>query len=402
MSIDSDTRSWNRLFSARVAPDDADGISSFIGQAHQQDTINFTGGFPHPATFPVAELRELFDKVLSDPTALQYAPTAGLPGLMDWFGQWLGRHDARRPGAGELAVTSGGMEGLTLVNRCLVDPGDLVLVEGPTFLGAVLAIRHAQARMAAVPMDEEGLDITALEDLLTRHGSPPVKYVYVIPDHQNPTGRSLSTPRRHALVELARRHGVLIVEDVAYRELGFGEERRPTLWAIGPDVVLQLGTFAKTFLPGLRLGWVAGPAPLVTEVVRAKQFTDQCASPLGQRLLEDYGRSGGYDRGIAAARTFYRHRRDLMLGALDAHLPPEVRFTRPDGGFFSWLTAPAGTDVESIRPHALDAGVDFLPGRVFYPGGDGGNELRLAYSSVPEDKIAEGVRRLGKVLGASR
>jgi 2-aminoadipate transaminase len=397
VSHDVGTRSWQQLFSAKCAPGGGE-ISSFMGDADRADLIAFTGGFPDPQTFPVADLRDLVDAVLADPVAMQYGPTGGLPGLRDWFAQWLGRHDGRRPAEDELMITSGGMEGLTLLNQCLLDPGDRALVEGPTFLGSILSIRHARGQVEAVPTDEDGLDVAALERMLERPGSRPVKFVYVIPDYQNPTGRSLSTERRHALVELARRHGVLVVEDVAYRELGFDDERRPSLRAIGPDVVVQLGTFAKTFFPGMRLGWIAGPAPLVTQVVRAKQYTDQCAAAFGQRLLEDYGRSGAFDRGIAASRAFYRRRSEIMLAALDAYLPPGVRFTRPAGGFFTWLTAPPSVDTGALLRQAAAEGVNYLPGSVFYADGQGANELRLAYSKVPDDTIGEGVRRLAKVL----
>lgn len=397
VSVDSAIR-----FSASIRPDAEDEISSFIGQAGPQDLITFTGGFPDPATFPVAELTELSAQVLTDPAALQYAPTAGLPGLRDWLSQWLGRHDGRRPDEPELLITSGGMEGLALLNHCLLDPGDPVVVEGPTFMGAILAARHSLGRVEAVGTDEDGVDVDALAALLDRPGPRP-KYVYVIADHQNPTGRSLSTERRHALVALARRHGVLVVEDVAYRELGFGAERRPSLYAIGPDVVVQLGTFAKTFNPGCRLGWIAGPPALVAQLVRAKQYTDQCAGAFGQRLLEEYGRSGGYDRGIVAARTFYRRRGETIAAALDTHLPPGAGFTRPGGGFFTWVTVPPGVEVADLVAPAAAEGVAFLPGRIFYPDGRGADQLRLAYSKVADDAITEGVRRLSRILsGAAR
>jgi 2-aminoadipate transaminase len=249
-------------------------------------------------------------------------------------------------------------------------------------------------------VDGDGFDVDAFGVMLSRPGAQRPKFVYVIPDYQNPTGRSLSVERRYALVALARRYGVLIVEDVAYRELGFDGVRRPSLRSLGPDVVAQIGTFAKTFTPGVRMGWVAGPATLVTHLVRAKQYTDQCVSALGQRLLEDYGRTGGFDRGIATSRAFYQRRCAAMVTALEARLPAGAQFTRPGGGFFTWVTAPESVNVTALQPEARRAGVVFMPGPMFCPDGRGAHELRLAYSKVPEAQIAEGVERLGRILGA--
>jgi 2-aminoadipate transaminase len=377
-------------------------ISSFIGHAGDQDVITFSGGFPAPETFPKTALLELFPRVVNDPAALQYAPTAGLPGFRDWFAGWLEEHDGQRPADGELLMTSGGMEGLALLSHCLLDPGDLVVAEGPTFMGALLAIRHVQCQVEAVPLDKDGFDVAAMERLLRRPGGQRPKFVYLIPDYQNPTGHSLSVERRHALVALARRYGFLIVEDVAYREIGFDGVRRPSLRSLAPDVVIQLGTFAKTFSPGIRMGWITAPAALTTHLVRAKQYTDQCVSALGQRLLEEYGRSGDFDRGIAASREFYQKRCAAIVDALTEYLPPEVTFTRPGGGFFTWLTAPEPVDVAALQPAARRARVVFMAGHTFYPDGRGANQLRLAYSKVPPEQIAVGVRRLGEILTQNR
>ncbi|WP_370949507.1 PLP-dependent aminotransferase family protein [Amycolatopsis sp. cg5] len=387
---------WQHLFARSVASGAGNEITAILSQAGDERIIAFSGGYPHPDTFPRAALERSFSRVVADPAALQYAPTAGLPGLRDWFTGWLGEHDGLRPADDEFIVTSGGMEGLKLLTGCLLDPGDRVLVEGPTFMGAIMAIKSAMGVIEAVPMDSGGLDVDALERVLSSTGK--VKFLYVIPDYQNPMGVSLSVERRHALIALARRHGLLIIEDVAYRELGYDGDRRPSLRTLGPDVVAQLGTFSKTFSPGLRMGWISAPAPLIAALSGAKQFTDQCTGALGQLLLEDYGRSGGFDDGIAASRAFYRHRREAMLSALDAHLPKWVRFTRPEGGFFSWLSVPDSIDTLTLAERALADGITFVPGGIFYPGGRGSHELRLAFSKVPVEKIDEGICLLGKVL----
>ncbi|GAA1344790.1 aminotransferase-like domain-containing protein [Saccharothrix algeriensis] len=391
---------WQEVFARHVAGDTGDEITAILKQAGGDGTIAFSGGFPHPRTFPRAALEEGMRHALEQPAGLQYGPTAGLPGLRDWFAGWLERHDGARPAEEELIVTSGGMEGLGLVVKSLLDPGDRVLVEGPTFMGALVAFQRSLARVEAVPVDADGLDVDALAALLAGPGPRP-KLLYTIPDYQNPTGVSLSTPRRRALVELARRHGLLLVEDVAYRELGFDGERRPSLWSLAPEVVAQVGTFSKTFTPGMRLGWVAAPAPLVEQLVRAKQNTDQCTSGLAQLLLEGYGRSGRFDAGIAASRSFYAARNALMTGALAEHLPADVAFTRATGGFFSWLTAPDHVDQGVFRERAREAGVTYVPGTAFYPDRRGGHELRLSYSRVDDDLITEGVRRLAAAYTAA-
>ncbi|MEU6487795.1 PLP-dependent aminotransferase family protein [Streptomyces sp. NPDC046887] len=398
MSAEPGAAPWDRLFARHVASDTGDQITAILDQSGATDAIALSGGFPHPDTFPARALAESQARVLAQPAALQYGPTRGLPGLRDWFTDWLGRAEGRAPTEDELLITSGGMEGLGLVTRSLLDPGDRVVVEGPTFFGALVGFQRQLARVETVPVDQDGLDTDALAELLRRGSEPPPKLLYVIPDYQNPSGLSLSPERRHALVELARRYGILIVEDVAYRELGFDGERHPSLWALAPDVVAQVGTFAKTFTPGIRLGWVAAPARLVAQLARAKQNTDQCTGALGQLLLEEYGRSGGFDRGIAASRDFYRRRRDLMTAALDAHLPAGVDRTHPHGGFFSWLTLPGQVDTMALQQRALAAKVSYVPGRAFYAGEHGGNCLRLAFSRVPEERITEGVRNLAGVI----
>ena len=401
MSIDLGSRLWKEMFARYVQSDNGDEITAILNEAGNERAITFSGGYPHPATFPQAALAESFARVLADPAALQYGPSAGLPGLRDWLSVWLGHHEGRCPAGDELIITSGGMEGLGLITRCMLDVGDRVLVEAPTFMGALAGFRRARSGVEAVPVDGDGLDVDALRRAILRSGQNPPKLLYVIPDYQNPTGVSMSVERRHALVALARRHGMLIVEDVAYRELGFGGERCPSLWTLAPDVVAQLGTFSKTFTPGMRIGWIAAPSPLVAQLARAKQNTDQCASALGQLLLEDYGRSGQFDRGMAASREFYRKRCQIMMAALGACLPGHVTFTRPRGGFFSWLTVPGSVDTVGLQGRALAEGVTYVPGKAFYPDGRGTNELRLAFSRVDEEKIHEGVRRLGAILAGA-
>ena len=209
---------------------------------------------------------------------------------------------------------------------------------------------------------------------------------------------TLSAERRDALVELARRHGFLVVEDVAYRELSFVDDRPPTLWTLAPDVVVQIGTFSKTFFPGVRLGWAVGPADVVAKLVWAKQNTDQCAGALGQRLLEEYGRRGLLDDQLERARALYRGRRDALLAALERELGGLASWTRPGGGFFSWVELPRFAEAVPLAAEALEAGVAIVPGAPFFPGGGGERHVRLSYSGVDESEIAEGIRRVAELV----
>src|SRR3954449_10272183 len=256
------THSWEALLAERTRVGGGDGVLAVLRLLGTPDLISFAGGFPDPLTFPAERVAELAQSL--DASAFQYAPTRGLAGTLDAVAGRLESLQGRRPGDDELMITSGGIEGLELVCKTFLDAGDLVLVEAPTYLGAIMAFRGYEARLEGVPMDEDGLQVDALESLL--EGGLRPKLLYTIPDHQNPAGVSLSTDRREALVELARRYGFLIVEDVAYRELYFGDDALPSLWSSGPDVVVQAGTTSKTFAPGVRLGWAAGPAEIVEKL----------------------------------------------------------------------------------------------------------------------------------------
>jgi len=222
--------------------------------------------------------------------------------------------------------------------------------------------------------------------------------VYTIPDHQNPAGVSLAAERRSLLVDLARRYGFLIVEDVAYRELSFSGESLPSLWSTAPDLVVQIGTTSKTFFPGVRLGWAVGPASIAARLVSAKQNTDQCAGALGQRLFEESVRRGWIDAQLELSRALYRRKGERMLAALERGMPEGARWTRADGGFFSWLTLPDGSDAVELARLAVERGVGVVPGTLFFPDDRGGDTLRLSFSMVDEAQIDEGIERLASLL----
>src|SRR3954451_4020227 len=375
-------------FAERTRAGSGDGITAILGLLANPDLISFAGGFPDPRTFPADRVASLIGEL--DSSAFQYAPTQGLAGTRDAIASRL----ERRPEDSELLVTSGGIEALELVSKSFLDRGDAVVVEAPTYLGAIMAFRSFEADVHAVPLDGDGLEVDALATLL--EGGLRPKLLYTIPDHQNPAGLTLSLERRRALVELARRYGFLIVEDVAYRELGFDGSAPESLWSMAPDVVVQAGTTSKTFFPGVRLGWAAGPPEVVAQLVSAKQNTDQCSGALGQRLFEEYVRRGWIDEQLAASRALYAEKCTLLLDALAASMPETVHWTTPRGGFFSWLTLPC--DATELAKRAADAGVAVVPGALFYPDGRGGSNLRLSFSMVDRPLIATGIERLAAVV----
>jgi 2-aminoadipate transaminase len=386
------------LFAARTRGDVGEGIASVLALLGMPNVISFAGGFPDPETFPRERTASLLHEfaVAGEASAFQYAPTRGLAGPLDALAGRLEMLQGRRPAEGELSITSGAIEALELVGKSFLDPGDLVVVEGPTYLGAIQAFRSFEAELVAIPLDAHGLEVDELERRLA--GGLRPKLVYTIPDHQNPAGVSLAPERRDPLVELARRYGFLIVEDVAYRELGFSPDAPRSLWSLGPDVVVQAGTTSKTFFPGVRLGWAVGPADVSAQLVAAKQNTDQCAGALGQRLFEESHRRGWIDEQLVRSRSLYRRKCERLLAALERWLPEDARWTSPQGGFFSWLTLPGGTDSTELARRAVEQGVGIVPGSLFFPDGRGGDTVRLSFSLVDEAQIDDGIERLGSLF----
>jgi 2-aminoadipate transaminase len=398
MAVTPETRSWNELFAARTRGDVGEGIAAILAFLGVPDLISFAGGFPDPLTFPRERASALLAEfaAAAEASAFQYAPTRGLAGPLDALAGRLEALQGQRPAEDELLITSGAIEGLELVGKTFLDRGDLVAVEGPTYLGAIMAFRSFEAEVVALAMDDHGLQVDELERSLGEGLRP--KLLYTIPDHQNPAGVSLSTERRALLVELARLHGFTIVEDVAYRELGFEDDAPPSLWSLAPDVVVQVGTTSKTFFPGVRLGWAVCPAEVSAQLVAAKQNTDQCAGALGQRLFEEYVRRGWIDDQLVQSRALYRRKCERTLVALERSMPQEVQWTRPQGGFFTWLTLPEGADAGDLARRAVERGVGIVPGSLFFPDGRGGDHVRLSFSLVDEALIDTGIERLASLL----
>jgi 2-aminoadipate transaminase len=389
---------WSARLARRAQALGGGEITAILALAGATDVITFSGGFPDPQTFPRDILAGIAAKLIAQDAAvaLQYSATEGLAGLRDYVAGRLEFREGAAPGPGELMITSGGIDCMELLAKTYIDPGDVVAVEAPTYLGAIMAFRGYEADVRGVAMDDDGMRVDLLGDLLA--GGLRPKIIYTIPDYQNPTGLSMNAERRHELVRLARRYGFLILEDVAYRDLGFGSAPPPSLWSLAPDAVLQAGTFSKIFFPGVRLGWAAGPAEIISRLIVAKQNSDQCSGALGQRMLEEYGRAGHLDRQIVSSRALYARRAGLMADALAAHMPEGSTWTRPRGGFYVWLTAPDGVDTVALSAAARARKVAYVPGRPFYPAETGAAQIRLAYSRVADHLIDEGIRRIGEVL----
>jgi 2-aminoadipate transaminase len=390
-----------RRYAARMAGVRSSAMRDLMAVTERPGMISLAGGFPWTAAFPPSLLVELTERVAREgcAEALQYGPTEGLADLRE-------RLAARMRAAGtptepaDLLITSGGQQALDLLARVLLDPGDRVICEGPTYPGAVPVLMAAQADVIHVPVDRDGIEPAGLADALERceRDGRPAKLIYVIPTFQNPSGASLSLERRAAVLELAVRHDVLVIEDDPYSALRFEGDPLPTLRSMDPDGrVVYVGTLSKVLSPGLRIGYVAADHAILAKLNLCKQAADLCSSTLSQRLacvfLDD-------PRSLAlldAQRDTYRARRDALAGALVTELPPGSSWTTPQGGLFLWATLPRGLDSDDLLVRALSRQVAFVPGRAAFLDGQGARALRLNFSAVDEDTLREGARRLGAV-----
>jgi DNA-binding transcriptional MocR family regulator len=370
--------------------------------AERADLISLAGGFPDEGAFPLAEVGDLIARLIAREGGriFQYGPTEGLSGLRARVAAEMGRLGiSARPE--DVLLTSGSQQALDLVGRVFLDPGDVVLVESPGYVGGLSAFAAYEARLVGVEMDREGIvpeDLAQKLRRLRREGAR-VKLLYTVPTFQNPTGACLPPDRRAALLDLAAEHRLLIVEDDPYRELSFGAPPPPPLAAAGPERVLYLGSFSKVFLPGLRVGWVTGPAPLLAHLSLAKQPADLCSSIFGQKLVEAYLGEGLLASRTAALREEYRARRDAFHGALRAEGLP-LQWERPEGGFFLWVTLPEGGEARRLLEAAREEGVAFVAGDAFCVDGGGRRSFRLAYSQTSPALLGEAAARLGRAVRA--
>ncbi len=375
------------------------------------DVISLAGGLPDTSTFPPELFAKLMTTVAVDSTAraLQYGPTEGMAGTVEAIRQVMAA-EGTDVDAEDVIVTTGGQQVIDLVCKALLDPGDVVVAEAPTYPGAVPSFGAYEAEVVQIEMDADGMPIDELEatlDRLEAQGRRP-KFIYTIPNFQNPGGVTMSLPRRRRLVQVARDRELLVLEDNPYGLLRYEGEALPTLYSLdassaqrggASDFVIYLGTFSKILSPGLRLGWAVAPGPVLTKLNLGKQGADLCSSPMTQLFVGAYFAQCDWRDYVHTLRDVYRARRDAMLEALAAHFPPEARWTEPEGGMFIWATLPDYIDTTDLLAKALRTeSVAFVPGRAAFLDGRGGSSMRLNFSGVDEGSIREGIRRIGKVI----
>ncbi|MEZ5318327.1 MAG: PLP-dependent aminotransferase family protein [Vicinamibacterales bacterium] len=386
-------------FASRMREVKASDIRELLKITERPDVISMAGGLPAPELFPIEELRALADEVLRDEghRVLQYAPTEGNAALRERIASLLRARQGIESTADAVLVTNGSQQGLDLTGKVFLDPGDVVLCESPTYVGAISALRVFQPRFVEVETDDEGMLPEALDRALTTEAR--VKIIYVVPDFQNPSGRCWSLERRHRLLELASRHGIVVIEDAPYAELRYSGEPVPAIKSMDADGrVVYLGTFSKTFCPGLRIGWLTARRDLYDKYVLVKQGADLHSSGFSQRLISRFYDRYDFGERVERLRAAYRPRRDAMSAAIESEMPEGVRATQPEGGLFLWAELPADVSARDVLPRAIERNVAFVPGGSFFPNGGRENTMRLNFSNQTEARIAEGVRRLAAAL----
>jgi 2-aminoadipate transaminase len=368
----------------------------------RSDVISLAGGLPDTSTFPPASFAAQMTRIAQESSAeaLQYGPTEGFEETKDCIRQVMAA-EGMQPDTEDIIVTTGGQQAIDLVAKTLLDPGDVVICEAPTYPGAIPVFCSYQADIVQVETDDEGMrvdELPALLDRLSKEGRRP-KFVYSVPSFQNPAGVTLSVARRRALVELARERELLIVEDNPYGMLRYEGEPVPPLYQLdGGDYVIYLGTFSKILSPGIRIGWAVAPPPVLEKIGLGKQATDLCTSTLTQYFVREFFAEGRWFEYVENLIEIYRQRRDAMLEALERYFPPEAEWTNPEGGLFVWATLPSYIDTSDLLAKALRENVAFVPGQAAYVDGRGASSMRLNFSSSDADVIREGVRRIGKVV----
>ncbi len=394
-------------FAARTARMKRNAVRELLKVTANPRIISFAGGLPAPELFPLDEIADAFAQVMSrhGAHAFQYRETEGIAELRDWIAA-----AATRPGfrvqRQHVAIVSGAQQALDLLGRILIDPGDAIAVENPTYLALLSAWRVYDARFQAVPSDADGPQVDQLESILP----PATKLFYLTPNFQNPQGTTLSASRRNTLVRFAQQRGIALIEDDPYGTLRYEGNPSQSLLELdaisghsvrgddGPGNVIQVGTFSKVLVPGLRVGWVIAAEPVIEKLVLAKQSADLHTSSLGQHLVAELLQRGALDRQIPKLCAAYRLRRDAMLAALEKYLPAEARWTRPAGGMFLLASLPADMNAQALLAESLRHDVAFVPGEEFHLDGQGKHTIRLNFSNAQPELIEEGIRRLGEAM----
>src|ERR687897_3527972 len=397
-----DLERYAGLFARRTQGMKSSAMRDLMAITARPEVITLAGGLPDTSCFPAEDVAALMARVAADASAraLQYGPTDGMDDLKACITEVMAA-EGMDVGTDELLVTTGGQQVIDLVCKTLIDPGDVIVAEGPTYPGAVPTFGAYEADVVQIEMDVDGMRVDLLEDTLDRleHEGRTPKFIYTVPTFQNPAGVTMALERRRRLVRIAAERELLVLEDNPYGLLRYEGDPLPPLYALdGGEYVIYLGTFSKILSPGLRLGWTAAPRPVLEKLNLGKQGADLCSSTFGQFFVIEYFAQRNWQDLLGALRELYRRRRDTLFDALAEHLPPETAWTRPAGGMFIWATLPDYIDTSDLLARALREHVAFVPGRAAYLDGRGGSEMRLNFSGVTEDDLREGVRRIGRVV----
>jgi 2-aminoadipate transaminase len=402
MTTSRDIERYAGLFASRTKVMKSSAMRDLMAVTARPEVISLAGGLPDTSTFPPDTFAAVAQRIAAESCAkaLQYGPTEGLDETKACIAQVMAAEDMR-VAPEDMIVTTGGQQVIDLVTKTLIDPGDVVIAEGPTYPGAVPVFSAYQADVVQVDMDADGMRVDLLEetlDRLEREGRRP-KFIYTVPSFQNPAGVTMSQPRRRRLVEVAHERELLVLEDNPYGLLRYeGDPPPPLLSLDGGVYVMYLGTFSKILSPGIRLGWVVAPPPVLEKINLGKQAADLCTSTLSQLMVQAYFEESRWRDYVESLTEVYRARRDTMLDALADHFPRQAEWTRPAGGLFIWVTLPDFIDTTDLLARALRDNVAFVPGEAAFLDGRGRNAMRLNFSGSDEDAIREGIRRIGEVV----
>ena len=386
------------LYSERINQAKASEIREILKLTQRPDIISFAGGLPAPELFPIEAMKVVSQKVLCDMgcEALQYSTTEGYDPLRVKIAERMKRVGVEAVKE-DILITNGSQQGLDFTGKIFINPGDYVLCESPSYLGAINAFRAYECQFKEIQTDADGMVMSHLEEMIQT--TPNVKFIYVIPDFQNPSGRTWSDERRRQLVEIANRYDVMIIEDNPYGELRFEGQTIGTIKSYDTEGrVIYLGTFSKTFSPGLRIGWVLAAPEVLNKYIIVKQGADLQASSMSQRELNMYLDLYDFDAHIESIKVVYKKRRDLMVETVRKEFPKSANLIIPNGGLFAWVELPKQVDTREILVKAIENKVAFVPGGSFFPNGGQENYMRLNFSNMSEEKIVEGIQRLGKIL----
>ncbi|MCG8917968.1 PLP-dependent aminotransferase family protein [Actinokineospora sp. PR83] len=390
-----------RRYAARAGGMTASEVRALFAVASRPEVVSLAGGMPNLAALPLESLSEQIGQIIAEEglTALQYGSAHGVPQLREQICEVMALEGiSGHPD--DLVVTVGSQMALDLVTRIFCDPGDIVLAEGPSYVGALGTFASYQAEVRHVVMDADGLVPEALRAALdaAKQAGRRVKFLYTIPNFNNPAGVTMAVARRAEVLDICAEHDVLVVEDNPYGLLGFDGQIYPALRSMDRDNVIYLGSFSKTFASGLRVGWALAPHAVREKLVLAAESAALCAPTLNQLVVSRYLATHDWKGQIKSFQTMYRERRDALISGLEQHMPAGCSWTNPDGGFFVWMTVPEGVDTKAMQPRAVTARVAYVPGTGFYADGFGSRQMRLSFCYPPPERISEGVRRLAGVL----